>query len=51
MMARVESSVTVTDWVVAVGTSLTGVTVMDTVAGAEVRLPSAAVKVRLSGPL
>ena len=34
-----------------VGASLTGLTVIDTVAGADVRVPSLTVKVKLSGPL
>ena len=45
------SSTTVTDCVVAVGASLTLLTVIDTVVADEVALPSDAVNVKLSEPL
>ena len=40
-----------TDWAVAVGVSLTALTVIDTVAADEVTLPSDTVNVKLSEPL
>ena len=51
VMVRLSSSLADTDWSVAVGASLTGVTVMDTVAGADVAVPSEAVKLKVSSPL
>src|SRR3989337_2157917 len=42
---------TLTDWLLATGGSFTGVTVMLTVAGADVSDPSVVVKVKLSLPL
>ena len=40
-----------TDWAVAVGASLTALTVIDTVAAEEVVVPSDTVNVKLSEPL
>src|SRR5713101_162725 len=45
------SSAVATDWLTAIGASFTGVTVMETVAGLLSRLPSLALKVKLSEPL
>jgi len=45
------SSVTGTIWLLATGASFTALTVIDTVAMLESRLPSFALKVKLSGPL
>ena len=45
------SSAVVPDWLTARGASFTGVTVMETVAGLLSRVPSLALKVKLSGPL
>ena len=45
------SSLPVTDWAVAVGASLTALTVIDMVAADEVALPSDTVNVKLSEPL
>ena len=44
------SSAAVTDWASPTGASLIDVTVIDTVAGAESRVPSFAVNVKLSAP-
>ena len=50
MVSAVSSSV-VTLWAVATGVSLTALTVIETVAGAESTVPSFTVKVKLSLPL
>src|SRR5205823_8880078 len=51
VIAAAVSSAVVTDCALATGASLTAVTVIDTVAAADVRAASLTVKVKLSGPL
>ena len=51
VLARAVSSGVVRSPSKQTGASLTGLTVIDTVAGADVRVPSLTVKVKLSGPL